>query len=223
MECDEIQITKAEENAGVLEVRLCRPHALNALTRPMLEALRQAFAVEAERSACRAVLLIGEGRAFCSGADVRGFAEALSRPSEAAAALPMPVVLHEMLLSIRRMPKPVLAAVNGPAVGAGFPLALAADIIVAAETAYFSLGYLGIGLSPDGGSTHFLPRSVGAHKTFELMALGAVASGSDSTKPPSDCRSRAGAESWRARDSRPDISLPRPGERGSTRRTRPPR
>ena len=172
MDTHEIRITKPEDNFGVLELRLDRPKVLNALDRGSLDGLRHAFTVEARKSACRAVMLTGEGRAFCAGADVRGFAGGLMDPHAAAAELPLPILLHEMLLSIRRTPKPVLAAVNGPAVGAGFPLAAAADLIVAAESAYFSLGYLGIGLSPDGGSTHLLPRTLGPHKTIELMTLG---------------------------------------------------
>jgi Enoyl-CoA hydratase/carnithine racemase len=117
----------------------------------------------------RAVVLTGEGPAFCAGGDVKGFHEALTRGGAGEMFHGMPTVLHDMILLMKLVPQPVLAAVNGPAVGAGFSLAAAADLLIASTQAYFSLGYLKIGLSPDGGSTFFLPRILGIHKTFELL------------------------------------------------------
>lgn len=161
-----------ERGEGLLIVVLNRPGSLNAFTREMLGELRDVFLDAGSRSSCRAVLLTGQGRAFCAGADLKGFASDLASPPDAHLDYKTPTLLHEMLAVMMRLPRPILAAVNGPAVGAGFPLAAAADLIVAAESAYFALGYLQIGLSPDGGSTFRLPRTLGAHKTFELLALG---------------------------------------------------
>jgi 2-(1,2-epoxy-1,2-dihydrophenyl)acetyl-CoA isomerase len=168
-----------DREEGLLSVELNRPESLNALTREMFRELRDVFLEAGSRSSCRAVLLSGRGRAFCAGADVKGFARDQLTPTDAHLDYKTPTQLHEMLAVMMRIPKPVLAAVHGPAVGAGFPLAAAADLLVAAESAYFALGYLGIGLSPDGGSTFRLPRTLGTHKTFELLALGERLSASD--------------------------------------------
>ena len=168
-----------DRGEGLLRVEMNRPQSLNALTREMFGELRDVFLDAGSRSSCRAVLLSGRGRAFCAGADVKGFARDQTSPAEAHLHYKTPTQLHEMLAVMMRIPKPILAAVHGPAVGAGFPLAAAADLLVAAESAYFALGYLGIGLSPDGGSTFRLPRTLGSHKTFELLVLGERLSASD--------------------------------------------
>lgn len=177
MACENLIVEERDE--GLLSVALNRPGSLNAFTREMLGELRDVFLDAGSRSACRAVLLSGQGRAFCAGADLKSFANDLTSPADAHLDYKTPALLHETLAVMMRLSKPILAAVNGPAVGAGFPLAAAADLIVAAESAYFALGYLQIGLSPDGSSTFRLPRTLGAHKTFELLALGERLSAAD--------------------------------------------
>lgn len=160
---------KTEEKDGVLTVRLDRPESFNALSHQMIQELHEVFRDLERNSSVRAVMLTGEGPAFCAGGDVKGFHEALNEGGASAMFHGMPTVLHDMILLMKLAPQPVLAAVNGPAVGAGFSLAAAADLMVVSEQAYFSLGYLKIGLSPDGGSTFFLPRILGVQKTFELL------------------------------------------------------
>jgi 2-(1,2-epoxy-1,2-dihydrophenyl)acetyl-CoA isomerase len=131
------------------------------------------FRAAAERverdAAVRALVLRGEGKAFVSGGDVALFHQRIEE-------LPEAIVrwgrdMHFAILALRRMAKPVLASVQGACAGAGFSILCAADLAVAADKARFSLAYAGIGASPDGGSTHFLPRLVGHKKAMELTLL----------------------------------------------------
>ena len=115
----------------------------------------------------RAVLLTGAGGAFCAGAEL----------AEPGAEVPEPAdeilrrYYNPVILSLREMPKPVVVAVNGVAVGAGMSLAMAGDILVAADSASFSCAFSRVGLAPDAGSSHFLPRAVGYHRALALMLL----------------------------------------------------
>lgn len=156
---------------GLTTITLNRPETLNALQRPMLEQLRDAVLDAGADNDCRAVVLTGSGRAFCAGADLKSFGVDLENPADRHLNYKTPTLLHDVLGLIMRLEKPVLGAINGPAVGAGFPVAAACDILVASDAAYFALGYLAIGLSPDGSSTFRLPRSIGAHKFLELLYL----------------------------------------------------
>lgn len=155
-----------EQHGAVLELVLNRPQRLNALDYELIAAL----ACELERARqpdVRCVVLRGEGRGFCAGGDVKMFKQTLdtgSRPP-----LEMPERLHDFVEGIVNLPKPVLALVHGPCAGAGMSLMLACDLALVADDATFSLAYLGIGLTPDGGSTYFLPRHVGRKRTFELF------------------------------------------------------
>ncbi len=161
-----------EEKNQILHIRLNRPEAFNALNFKMIEELHEVLLHAETRSELRVVLMSGEGKAFCSGGDVKSFYDAFRNKTASDLFHHMPTRLHDMVLTMKNLDKPVLAAVNGAAVGAGFSLAIAADLLIAAESAYFMLGYLKIGLSPDGSSTVFLPKSVGVHKAFELLTLG---------------------------------------------------
>jgi 2-(1,2-epoxy-1,2-dihydrophenyl)acetyl-CoA isomerase len=119
----------------------------------------------------RAVLITGAGRAFSSGADLKEAAgQADGGPFDVYRVLTERY--HPLITGIRRMPKPVIAAVNGPAAGIGLSLALACDLVVAAESAYFSLAFVNIGLVPDGGSSLFVPSRVGFARAAELAMLG---------------------------------------------------
>lgn len=165
------QTLQTELQENILKITLHRPESFNALNFQMMEDLQKVLLTEAKAPEVRAVLLTGSGKAFCSGGDIKNFQEALN----SGAALPffhrMVGCLQDMVLLVKQLAVPVIAAVNGPAVGAGFSLAAMADLLLASPKAYFALGYLKVGLSPDGGATFFLPRILGTHKTFELLAL----------------------------------------------------
>jgi 2-(1,2-epoxy-1,2-dihydrophenyl)acetyl-CoA isomerase len=152
-------------------IELNRPERMNAwstgLSRDLLDALRGVAADDG----VRAVLLTGAGKAFCSGADLKeGADQAVAGKLDTGSALKE--WYHPIVTTIRRMEKPVVTAVNGPAAGAGMSLALAGDLVVAAESAYFVLAFVGIGLVPDGGASLFVPARVGFARAAEMALLG---------------------------------------------------
>lgn len=157
-----------ERDGAVVVVTLNRPDAYNALDLALGEALLDALIECDEDDAVRAVMLTGAGRAFCAGGDVRAMAAAKGKA--AAFLKKLTVFLHGAVATMVRMPKPVIAAVNGPAAGAGFSLALTADLVFASERAAFTMAYTNIGLAPDGSATFFLPRVIGAKRAFDLIA-----------------------------------------------------
>jgi 2-(1,2-epoxy-1,2-dihydrophenyl)acetyl-CoA isomerase len=165
------ETVKWEQEGGVGRITLDRPETLNAWNTQFGHDLKAVVAEAAGDESVRAVLLTGAGRAFSSGADLKaGF--------EGAADDGMPDIrgrLHELfhpsLVGLRTMPKPVVVAVNGPAAGIGVSLALAGDLILAAESAFFQLAFANIGLMPDGGSTLFVPARVGKSRAFEMALL----------------------------------------------------
>jgi 2-(1,2-epoxy-1,2-dihydrophenyl)acetyl-CoA isomerase len=154
-------------------IELNRPDALNAWNGPLGEELLAAIGAVAEDDGVRAVVLTGAGRAFSSGADLR---DVSTRERTPEGHVDLRSLLndryHPIITTIRTMPKPVLAAVNGPAVGIGLSLALAADLVLAAESAYFLLAFVNIGLVPDGGSSLFVPTRVGLARAAEMAMLG---------------------------------------------------
>ncbi len=155
---------------GELRVELARPDTLNAwvpqLGRDLLAALEYARTDEV-----RAVTITGAGRAFSSGADLRaGFDPTPEGHPDVET--PLREVYHPVIAQIRRLPKPVLAAVNGPAVGIGCSLALACDLIVARESSYLLLAFVNIGLVPDGGSSLLVPARAGFTRAAEMAMLG---------------------------------------------------
>ncbi|HYB23297.1 MAG TPA: enoyl-CoA hydratase-related protein [Solirubrobacteraceae bacterium] len=162
---------RIEEGAATIELN--RPQALNAwnaqLGADLLSAVRDCAADEA----VRAIVITGAGRGFSSGADLRdvsgGKTTADGRPDVYAT---LTERYHPIMKTIREAPKPVLAAVNGPAVGIGCSLALCCDLIIAAESAYFLLAFVNIGLVPDGGSSVFVPARIGFARATELSMLG---------------------------------------------------
>ena len=155
--------------AGVATLSFNRPEVFNAMDPEMMVQFR-ATAERVERDATvRALVLRGEGKAFVAGGDVALFHQHIE-------VLPEAIVrwgrdMHFAILALRRMAKPVLASVHGACAGAGFSILCAADLAVAADNARFSLAYANIGASPDGGSSHFLPRLVGYKKAMELTLL----------------------------------------------------
>ena len=152
--------------AAVATIRLNRPDSLNALNAAMVDELRQA--VESLPGAgARCLLLTGEGRGFSSGADL---ASGGGLPSDAGMALEKH--FNPLVEALFALPIPVVAAVNGPCAGAGCSLALAADIVIAARSAYFLQAFVNIGLIPDAGATWLLPRLAGRARAIEMMMLG---------------------------------------------------
>jgi 2-(1,2-epoxy-1,2-dihydrophenyl)acetyl-CoA isomerase len=139
----------------------------NGLSDDLLTALREV----GDDDEIRAVLLTGAGRAFCAGADLKeGAADAQAGELDTYTTLTR--WYHPIVTTIRQLPKPVVTAVNGPAAGAGMSLALAGDLVVAAESAYFSLAFVNIGLVPDGGASLFVPARIGFARAAELALLG---------------------------------------------------
>jgi 2-(1,2-epoxy-1,2-dihydrophenyl)acetyl-CoA isomerase len=152
-------------------ILLNRPDALNAWNEQFGRDLLDAVTTVAEDDQLRALHITGAGRGFSSGADLK---EQRSTTDDGVPDLSarLKEIYHPIITSLREMAKPVVAAVNGPAVGIGCSLALAADLIVAAESAYFLLAFVNIGLVPDGGSTAFLPARVGYARAAEMAMLG---------------------------------------------------
>jgi len=154
-----------ERKDGVATLTLNRPEKLNALNRKMVEELNGAVVEIAKDRDVRALVVTGAGRGFCSGADVGDMTQAAA-PIENRYWTQM---AHKVILALTDLEKPVIAKVNGVAVGIGCSLALSADIIIASENAKFSLIFSRIGLIPDGGSLFHLPRLVGPAKAKELI------------------------------------------------------
>jgi 2-(1,2-epoxy-1,2-dihydrophenyl)acetyl-CoA isomerase len=153
--------------AGVATVTLNRPHVLNALDAAMAQAFADAVGRIAADGSVRALLLRGAGRSFCAGGDVARFVEG---DVEAAIAAIIDS-LHAGLRTLDRLSIPSVVAVQGAAAGAGFSLAMACDLCIAADDAVFNMAYPKIGASPDGSATYRLPRLVGARKALELALL----------------------------------------------------
>ena len=152
--------------AKVATLTIARPERLNALAALTLREMRDALA-EAVEAGARCLLLTGEGRAFSSGADLAGEG---GLPDDAGEALE--TGYNPLVEALFELPFPIVAAVNGPAAGAGCSLALAADIVIAARSAYFLQAFVNIGLIPDAGATWLLPRLAGRARAMEMMMLG---------------------------------------------------
>jgi 2-(1,2-epoxy-1,2-dihydrophenyl)acetyl-CoA isomerase len=160
-----------ERSGPVGRLTLNRPQSLNAWTAQLGHELLDVISGQAAEAHVRAVLITGAGRGFSSGADLTaGFRPAQDGMPDIREELHE--VYHPAIAGIRRLLKPVVAAVNGPAVGIGCSLALACDLVMAAESAFFSLAFVNIGLMPDGGSTAFVPPAVGRARAFEMALLG---------------------------------------------------
>jgi 2-(1,2-epoxy-1,2-dihydrophenyl)acetyl-CoA isomerase len=160
---------------GVATLTLNHPEVLNALSPPMIGGLTAALdVVEDPDRGVRCVLLTGEGRAFCTGANLqgRGGAQGATVPRSRRAGAALETLYHPLLRRLRDLACPIVAAVNGPAAGAGMSLALMADLVLAAESAYFLQAFRRIGLVPDCGASWLLPRLVGRARAIELSLLG---------------------------------------------------
>jgi len=160
-----------EQSGAVGRLTLDRPETLNAWTAQFGEELRQVVEQDAAQPSVRAVLITGAGRGFSSGADLRAGFD-LADDGRPDIRKELHEIYHPAIIGVRRLAKPVVAAVNGPAVGIGCSLALACDLVMAAESAFFGLAFVNIGLMPDGGSTAFVPPSVGKARAFQMALLG---------------------------------------------------
>ena len=166
------QFLKYEKNGGVATITLNRPEVYNAFNNELSFELQDAFRAVKKDEEVRVVVLTGEGKAFSSGQDLkasqadpnRSFAESVRKR------------YNPLIKAMRELPKPIIGRVNGVAAGAGCSLALACDIVVAAEEAKLIEVFINIGLVPDSGSSYFLPRLVGSAKAFELCTTGAKVS-----------------------------------------------
>jgi 2-(1,2-epoxy-1,2-dihydrophenyl)acetyl-CoA isomerase len=167
----DLQNVELEIADGVAWVILNRPDALNAWTRQLGEEMLTALNHAAADSDVRAIVFTGAGRAFSSGADLKASRE-LTEHGTPDVLGPLRAVYNPLILRIRTVDKPVVAAVNGAAVGIGCSLALACDLIVAAESAYFLLAFVNIGLGLDGGASMTLTERVGHARAFEIAYLG---------------------------------------------------
>src|ERR1700730_3368067 len=163
-----------EVKDGIGTITFNRPAVLHALSPQMTDGLIEATARFERDANVRCVVIQGAGEHFMAGGDVKGFHKALTENREAhLAQLEMRVIkAHQTIYQLRRMAKPVLAAVQGAAAGFGLSLILAADLAIASDDAYFTLAYRHIGLSADGGATYFLPRIVGERRALEITLLG---------------------------------------------------
>ena len=158
---------------GAAIIELNRPEAMNAWNYQFGVDLLAAVEAVAGDDDVRAVCLTGAGRGFSSGADLKDMGDRETTPEgHPDVYSTLTQRYHPIITGLRTMPKPVIAAVNGPAVGIGLSLALAADLIVAKESAYFLLAFVNIGLVPDGGSSLFVPERVGFTRAAEMALLG---------------------------------------------------
>src|SRR3954454_3344405 len=167
----ELNTLKIEIDGEIGILTLDRPDAFNAMSPEMIGELTVAFAWLADRAPLRALIVTGAGKAFCAGGDINWFrkgveSDEIDLPAEVRRGAE---ALHTAIVDLRRIPYPVVAALNGPAAGAGFSLALACDFRIASESAFLACAYGRIGASPDGGMTYFLPRVVGPSRALEIL------------------------------------------------------
>jgi 2-(1,2-epoxy-1,2-dihydrophenyl)acetyl-CoA isomerase len=166
-----VTLRRGASNGAELRIELNRPDTMNAWNEQFGIELRDAVQEAAEDDSVRSVTITGAGRGFSSGADLKaGFQPNPEGHPDVETVLRERY--HPIITTIRTMPKPVLAAVNGPAVGIGCSLALACDLILAKESAYFLLAFVNIGLVPDGGSSVLIPARVGHARAAEMALLG---------------------------------------------------
>jgi 2-(1,2-epoxy-1,2-dihydrophenyl)acetyl-CoA isomerase len=164
----------SEARDGVATLTFNRPAARNALSTDMRAALRDVLHEIEHDPAIRCVVLRGAGEHFMAGGDVKAMSTMIEQPPERIRAQFVQRIhdLHPIMFALRRMPKPVIASVAGAAAGAGVSMALACDLVIAADDAFFTLAYCHIGTSPDGSASFQLPRAVGIKKAMEIALLG---------------------------------------------------
>jgi len=159
---------------GIATITLNRPAALNALNAEMVTGLAEAVTAAGADASIRVVVITG-GEHFMAGGDIKWFKDQLdAEPDKAVIEREFEAFIHpvhEVIKAMRAMPKPIVAAIRGACAGFGVSLAAACDLAIAADDAFFTLAYCHIGVSPDGGSTYALPRTVGMKRAFEIALL----------------------------------------------------
>ena len=166
------ETVKWEQDGGIGRITLDRPETLNAWTAEFGHELSEVVNQRAAEPSVRAVLVTGAGRGFSSGADLKAGFSPHPDDNMPDVRKELVEVYHPIIVGLRTLPKPVVAAVNGPAVGIGCSLALCCDIVLASDAAFFGLAFVNIGLMPDGGSTLFVPATVGKARAFQMALLG---------------------------------------------------
>jgi 2-(1,2-epoxy-1,2-dihydrophenyl)acetyl-CoA isomerase len=166
------ELIAVSQDGSVAWITLDRPDRLNALTGTMSHELEKAFSEAGRDHGVRCIVLTGEGRGFCAGQDLTEFEAAYSAGERPDIAEHLRTSYHRMIPVVVRTPKPVIAAINGVAAGAGLSLALACDLRVASDEARFTQAFVKIGLIPDSGGSYLLPRTVGYPKALELSITG---------------------------------------------------
>ncbi len=165
-----------EIGGGICTLTMNRPDSLNAINPDVVDALLAVTEALKTDTAVRVVVVRGAGDHFMAGGDVKGFKAQLDAESDRAEVQKDIGVMidrvHRVILNMRAMPQPIIASVKGAVAGAGVSLMLACDMVLTADDAFFTLAYCHIGTSPDGGSTWFLPRTVGLKRAFEIALLG---------------------------------------------------
>jgi 2-(1,2-epoxy-1,2-dihydrophenyl)acetyl-CoA isomerase len=170
-ELETVRLRRGASNGGELRITLDRPERMNAWDKQLGRDLLAAVELAAADDSVRSVTVTGAGRAFSAGADLRaGFDATPAGHPDVGATLRG--LYHPIITGIRHLPKPVLAAVNGPAAGIGCSLALDCDLVLAAESSYLLLAFVNIGLAPDGGSSVFVPARAGAGRAAAMAMLG---------------------------------------------------
>jgi 2-(1,2-epoxy-1,2-dihydrophenyl)acetyl-CoA isomerase len=166
---------KYEVEEGIATITFNQPDKMNSLSREMVEGFSSSLMKIKKDPRIRAVVLTGSGKAFCAGGNIKGF------PTEGSPILVREIMKNDFpfLLDLVHLEKPVIAAVNGYAVGAGFSIALACDFIFASEDSTFSMSFNKVGLVPDLGGLYHLPRIVGMARAKELALTGRIISGKE--------------------------------------------
>ncbi|MCT7660249.1 enoyl-CoA hydratase/isomerase family protein [Mycobacterium deserti] len=174
----EYQTITFEASGPITRITLNRPDAANGMNHTMTRELADA-ARRADNDTTKVVVLTGTGRFFCAGGDLKEFASAPDRGAQIKAVADD---LHRAISSFARMNAVLITAVNGAAAGAGFSIAVTGDLVLAAESASFTMAYTRVGLSPDGSSSYYLPRLIGITRTKELMLTNRTLSAQDASQ-----------------------------------------
>lgn len=187
------ETTNYEKSEGIATITLNRPQVLNAVNEKMGQELSDALRTAERDADVRCLIITGKGRAFCSGEDIQDLRGQYERGENPKLGQRLLYKYNPIIKRIRSIEKPVIAAVNGAAAGAGAGIAYSCDIRLASENAKFIQAFIRVGLAPDSGTSFFLPKLVGFSKAMELSLTGDELTAKDGTIRSSikDCSSRA--------------------------------
>lgn len=188
-----------EKNESVATITLNRPDSMNTYNIEMLNELASVLETVALDRDIRSVILTGEGRAFSAGADVKGVKELLGLKEELPENQDILKMIVRVVIAIRQVPKPVIAALNGVVAGGAANFVLACDLVIASEKARMAQNFINIGLVPDGGGTYFLSNQIGYQRTAEILFTGKILTAQEALNlglynrvvPPNDLLSTA--------------------------------